>query len=195
MTITTRIGFAMARDRALPFSHVFNYVYSRHKTKIPDRMILLVLGLNVFLLLLPLQGLTPPHSTTAFQAITSITTICFQLSYAIPILLRVTTARHSFQPRNFSLGRLSLPIGIVSSLWLTLTSVFFMLPNSFHNTAERIAGSFNYTPVVLLGFLAGISLHWICAASQSFKGARPALIKNETMVELSRAIKDAAVKI
>lgn len=85
VTVTSRIGFAMARDGAIPFSKVFKEVNTRTKT--PIRMIFLVFFLDSILCLLPLI------SKTAFAAITSITTIGYQISYAIPILLRVTLAK------------------------------------------------------------------------------------------------------
>jgi amino acid transporter len=67
MTVTSRIGFAMARDGAFPFSkHLYKI---NPKTKTPDRVILLVFVWDVLLCLLPLIN------TTAFAAITSITTI------------------------------------------------------------------------------------------------------------------------
>ena len=83
MTVTTRIGFAMARDGAFPFSGFLYKVNS--KTQTPDRIIFLVFLMDALLCLLPLA------SSTAFTAITGICTIGYQISYAIPILLRVTT--------------------------------------------------------------------------------------------------------
>ncbi len=67
MTVTSRIGFAMARDKAFPFSHVLHRV--NKTTKAPDTMILLVFILDVLLCLLPLI------SQTAFEAITGIAAI------------------------------------------------------------------------------------------------------------------------
>lgn len=67
MTVTSRIGFAMARDGAFPMSKVLYKVNS--KTKTPDRIIFLVFLMDVLLCLLPLL------STTAFEAITSISAI------------------------------------------------------------------------------------------------------------------------
>ena len=89
MTVTSRIGFAMAREKAFPFSHVLHRV--NKSTKAPDTMILLVLVLDVLLCLLPLI------SRTAFEAIASITAIGYQISYAIPIMLRLTVSRNSFR--------------------------------------------------------------------------------------------------
>lgn len=67
-------------------------------------------------------------SAEAFQAIVSVNTIASSISYLIPILLRITLARDNFQPGPFNLGRWSVPIGIVSSLWIALTSILFICP-------------------------------------------------------------------
>lgn len=67
MTVTSRIGFAMARDRALPFGNQLRVVVEDNKT--PFRMILLVLALDILLCLLPLIN------ELAFTAITSLTCI------------------------------------------------------------------------------------------------------------------------
>jgi len=52
MTVTTRIGFAMARDGAFPGSKFFYHV--TEKNKVPSHMILLVLILDCLIVLLPL---------------------------------------------------------------------------------------------------------------------------------------------
>jgi amino acid transporter len=67
MTVTTRITYALVRDGALPGSSWLNYL--NPETSNPDRVLSLVLLLDSALCLLPLL------STTAFTAITQITTI------------------------------------------------------------------------------------------------------------------------
>jgi len=120
MTVTSRIGFAMARDGAFPGSHLLYKI--NPKTKSPDRIIFLVFLMDIFLCLLPLI------STTAFEAITSISAIGYQISYAIPILLRLTVSRDTFKKSAFDLKGFSMPLGWVSVVWLFVTSVIFILP-------------------------------------------------------------------
>jgi amino acid transporter len=89
MTVTSRIGFAMARDRAFPYSQLIHRV--NKKTKAPDAAILVVFILDVLLCLLPLI------SQTAFEAITGVAAIGYQISYAIPIFLRLTVGKSTFK--------------------------------------------------------------------------------------------------
>jgi amino acid transporter len=88
-------------------------------------MIFLVFFLDVLLCMLPLI------SETAFTAITSLATIGYHISYAIPIILRLTVARKTFKQSEFNLGILSVPMGWISVVWLLTTSILFLLPIHF----------------------------------------------------------------
>ncbi|RUS14819.1 amino acid/polyamine transporter I, partial [Endogone sp. FLAS-F59071] len=98
------------------------------------------------------QGIPFMWSAEAFQAIVSVNTIASSISYLIPILLRITLARDNFQPGPFNLGRWSVPIGIVSSLWIILTSILFICPVTYPVTPNNM----NYA-IVPFVFVIGIS--------------------------------------
>jgi len=88
MTVTTRVVFAMSRDGAFPGS---KYIYGVHgKSQLPIKSIFFVFVIDSMLVCLPLI------SDTAFSAITQISTIGYSISYAIPIILRVTVSRTKF---------------------------------------------------------------------------------------------------
>jgi amino acid transporter len=95
-------------------------------------------------------------SDTAFVAVTSIAAIGFQLSYAIPIILRITYFRNRFQPAYFDLGKYSFVCGAISSFVLVITSFLFILPTSY--PIEAI--TFNYTSVILVVFLLIMGVYW-----------------------------------
>ena len=120
MTVTSRIGFAMARDGAFPCSSILYKLNAQRKT--PDRIILLVFIVNMLLCLLPLI------SRTAFEAITSIAAIGYQISYAMPILMRITFSKQTFKKSSFDLKKWSIPLGWISVAWLCITSIIFLLP-------------------------------------------------------------------
>jgi amino acid transporter len=88
MTVTTRIVFAMSRDGAFPGSKYISGVHG--KSQLPLKSILFVFIIDSIIVLLPLI------SDTAFSAITQISTIGYSVSYAIPIMLRVTVSRNTF---------------------------------------------------------------------------------------------------
>eukprot|EP00347_Sterkiella_histriomuscorum_P010241 403377050 len=181
MTVTSRIGFAMARDGALPGSKFLYKINPRTLT--PDRIIFLVFFMDVALCLLPLI------SDTAFAAITSITCIGYQISYAIPIFLRLTFSRKTFKRSSFHLGPFSEVIGWISVIWLFITSIFFLLPNEFDENGYQTATNFNYTSVVVGGVLFIALAYWFLPAPH---GARHFFVgpKREDTVEDNKKVSD-----
>lgn len=156
MTVTSRIGFAMARDGGLPFSKFWYKI--NPKTLTPDRIIFLVFFMDIALCLLPLI------SETAFNAITSITCIGYQISYAIPIFLRLTWSRKTFPRSDFHLGPFSEVIGWISVTWLFITSIFFIMPSAFDENGYQTATNFNYTCVVVGGVSIIALIYWYLPA-------------------------------
>jgi amino acid transporter len=156
MTVTSRIGFAMARDGAFPKSGFLYKVNS--KTKAPARIIGLVFILDVLLCLLPLI------STTAFEAITGISAVGYQISYAIPILCRLTVSKNTFKKSTFNLGWAAIPIGWISVVFLCITSVFFVLPFKLDDSHSITAENFNYTIAVLALIMFLALFYWYLPA-------------------------------
>eukprot|EP00347_Sterkiella_histriomuscorum_P009672 403340314 len=152
LTVTSRIGFAMARDGAFPYSDQLKKI--NKDTKSPDMMILLIFILASCLCLLPLI------SSTAFEAITSIATIGVQLSYAIPIFFRVTQSRDTFKRNHYNLGSWSTMYGWISVIWLSFTSCCLLLPSKRHPTDGITAENFNYSPIVVCLFLVFAAIYW-----------------------------------
>jgi amino acid transporter len=171
-TVSSRTGYAMARDSLFPCSKYLTIIYKRTQT--PLTSVLLVAILNILLLLLQL------FSTTAFAAIISISTIGFQVSYMIPIVFRCTTARKTFKKGRFNLGKFGVPIGIINSVWLFVTSLILLFPFNYPITAENM----NWTIVVCLGITIFAALYWIFGARRWFTGPpRIADAENNTVIE------------
>jgi amino acid transporter len=170
----------MARDGAFPGS---KFLYSiRSKNKTPDRVIFLVFMMDALLCLFPLIN------PLAFSAVTSITTIGYQISYAFPVLLRLTQAKNTFKQSDFSLGRLSIPLGWLSAFWLCVTSCFFVFPNSFDQNMEQNPQIFNYTCVVVGGTLILALLYWFVKARSHFRGPRRHEEKKNIFDEQKKAV-------
>jgi amino acid transporter len=167
-TVTTRITFALARDGAFPGSTHLRKVHDR--TKSPIGSVALVLVVDCLLLLLPLATISGPaanYGAVAFNAVTSVCAIGYQISYCIPILLRCTVAAKSFEKSAFHMGRLSLPIAWISWFWLFITSCFMFWPTVFPVNVYNM----NWTIVVVAGcgFIAAV--YWMTHARHVFKGA------------------------
>ena len=89
ITVFSRIAYSMARDGAFPCSGYLKELDP--KTKVPLRIIFFLFILTSLLSMLPLV------SHDAFTAILQISTFSIQLCYAIPIYLRLTHSRETFE--------------------------------------------------------------------------------------------------
>ncbi|CAF3805234.1 unnamed protein product [Rotaria sordida] len=153
-------NFAMARDGVFPFSSSLRWIFP--PTKAPLVIIALVVSIDCLLLLLQLA------STTAFAAIISIATLGFQISYVIPIFFRCTVGRKRFPVGEFNLGRFSLPIAIVSVVWLFITSIFMFFPSTYPVTGDNM----NYAIVIIGGVALIAGTYWIVSARHWFMGPK-----------------------
>jgi len=158
VTSVSRMIFSMARDNAFPFSKHLRKV--NEKTKSPVYSILVTFICQGLLLLLPLG------SSTAFVQITAMSSIGFQLSYGIPIFLKLTTGRKVFQPNWFNLGRLSEPVGWVAVGWIICSTVILFFPQE----APINASNMNYAIAIIPGLLFLATIYWVVAARFSFNG-------------------------
>lgn len=162
MTVTTRVVFAMSRDGAFPGSKYITGVYG--KSQLPLKSILFVFVVDSIIVLLPLI------SDTAFSAITQISTIGYSISYAIPIILRVTVSRKTFVQGPWNIGKWSVPNGIISSIFLVATSICFFFPTAFDENMQQTLEDFNWTIVVFGGALVIAGTYWFLP--KSLGGAR-----------------------
>jgi hypothetical protein len=75
-----------------------------------------------FLLSLPYLG-----NTTAYVAITSLSTICLYISYVLPIVCKLLYP-NTFIHGPFHLGKWSKLINIIAICWVCLIVILFVLP-------------------------------------------------------------------
>ncbi|CAF3583297.1 unnamed protein product [Rotaria sp. Silwood1] len=160
ITVTSRIGFAMARDGVFPFSSSLRWIFP--PTKTPLVIITFVVIIDCLLLLLQLA------STATFAAIISIATLGFQISYVMPIFFRCTVARKSFPVGEINLGRFGVPIAIISVVWLFITSIFMFFPAHYPVTRDNM----NYAIVIIGGVASIATIYWIVSARHWFTGPK-----------------------
>jgi amino acid transporter len=127
---SSRMVYAFARDGAVPFSKFMHTL--NPKTKTPVNAV----WANV--IIAGIVGILYMINSTAYEAIVSVNTIGSQLSYLVPILLRITVSRNKFNPGPFHLGRFSTVCGVISSLWLIFTCALFITPTTAPITADNM---------------------------------------------------------
>ncbi|KAF2428690.1 amino acid transporter, partial [Tothia fuscella] len=155
----SRLTWAFARDRGLPFSDFFSYV---HPTlKIPTRALGLISVLCAILALINIG------STTAFFAILSLSTLSLYISYMLPIffvLLRKLEGRHpTYGP--FSLGKWGVPINVLALVYGCYMIVFMSFPTLLPVTASTM----NYAAPVWIACLLFALGDWFFGGHKRFK--------------------------
>ena len=99
-------------------------------------------------------------------AYTGLTVSCYQISYIIPVVLRLADRGPPFQPGKFALGRAARPIGWVSAVFLLLTCLILFWPPAGPVTAANM----NYTIVVIAAAACVSGLWWLVSARHHFVG-------------------------
>jgi choline transport protein len=109
----------MARDKAFPFSSWFANISNRFG--IPLRALTAVMIIDLVL------GLIVLGSDYGFQAVVSCGGICFQVGYAIPIMILLVRGRKILPARpNFDLGIFGYAVKIISVGWSMLIIVMLL---------------------------------------------------------------------
>lgn len=160
VTSNSRMIYAFSRDGALPLSG-FLHTLNR-STRTPANAIVVGAFLS-WLLALPSLW-----SSVAYAAATSISVIGLFLAYIIPVYLR-WRAGAAFQVGRWNLGSWSPIINIIAMLWVAFITVLFMLPTAYPINNWT---TFNYTPLVVLGTLALLTIWYLVSVRHWFTGPK-----------------------
>ncbi|CAG8398309.1 unnamed protein product [Penicillium salamii] len=160
---TSRTTWAFARDRGLPFSGFLAQIDTT--STLPLRAIT---SSTVFMALL---GLINIGSTTAFNAIVSLSVVSLYVSYLIPIVLhlsrRMTGPPLQYGP--FNLGKVLGPImNVLAMIYSAVIVIFLFFPPYQPVTPENM----NYAVVVFGAVLAFSGVLWVAKGRRVFEGTR-----------------------
>ncbi|GJP33206.1 hypothetical protein CLOM_g17762 [Closterium sp. NIES-68] len=164
-----RVGYALARDKGLPFSFLWRRI---NKRKVPVNALMCTVGIAI-VALLPLLG-----GSTAYFAVTGMATVGWFGAYGVPIFFRILQHDGDFVPGPFYLrnyfGKFgSKCVHILALLYVVYTMVVFMLPTEYPIDSEN----FNYSPIGLAICVGFFLLWWIVDARRWFKG--PKIVRDE----------------
>ncbi|MGH3627189.1 MAG: amino acid permease, partial [Sciscionella sp.] len=138
-TASPRMAWALARDKALPFSKQLGTVA---RNNVPRN------ALAAFLLLTIIPGLATVKSPTFFYAVTAVSATGLFVSYGIAIFLSVRRgSRFEPGPWNPRGGRAAARVAVG---YIAVAAVLICLPTVRDFAHWR---SFNYTPIALVGAL------------------------------------------
>ncbi|KAI1401690.1 amino acid transporter [Hypoxylon fuscum] len=164
VTSSSRLLFAMARDKGIVYHKYFAHITPR--LDVPVRTIIFTFVFNV------LFGLLYLGPSVAFSAYAASCTIFLNVSYVIPVvvlLLRGRAVLKQYQSENtyFTLGRSGWVFNIVAAIFVIVTSVFFCFPTGLPVSADEM----NYVVVVIGIFLLIVGTYWF-TYGKTFEGPK-----------------------
>ncbi|KAI5919577.1 amino acid/polyamine transporter I [Camillea tinctor] len=160
MTTSSRMSYAFARDRGLPFSHILARVHP--SLDVPLNALLWTAAWVVVF------GCIFLGSDSTFNAITSASVVALGVTYAIPPAINCLRGRKMLpETRDFKLpGPIGWFMNLVGIAWTILTTVLFVFPPELPVTSENM----NYC-VVAFGVILLISgVTWIFDGRKNYKG-------------------------
>lgn len=160
MTTSSRMSYAFARDRGLPFSYIFARVHPGLDVPL-NALIWTAAWVVVF-------GCIFLGSTSTFNAITSASVVALGVTYAIPPTINVLRGRKMLPPnRAFKLsGAVGWTMNLVGIAWTILTTVLFVFPPEIPVTSENM----NYCIVAFGVILLIAVVTWIFDGRKNYKG-------------------------
>ncbi len=160
VTSTSRMIFAFARDKGLPFSQKLAHVSRTSRTPAAAVWLAAILAFLLPCLIYSL-GLVFPRAvefSRLYPAVTGISTIGLYLSYGIPIALKLRATRQGIWTREangpWNLGSWSGPAAWISVAWIAFITVLFMLPPN-HLTGYIFGATFGALALVFLARVRG----------------------------------------
>ncbi|KAI1644666.1 amino acid transporter [Daldinia loculata] len=160
MTTSSRMSYAFARDRGLPFSRIFAQVHPR--LDVPLNALLWTAAWVVVF------GCIFLGSSSTFNAITSASVVALGVTYAIPPSINVLRGRRMLpEKRAFKLpGVVGWILNLVGIGWTILTTVLFVFPPELPVTSENM----NYCIVAFGVILLIAVVTWIFDGRKNYTG-------------------------
>ncbi|KAK4998533.1 GABA/polyamine transporter [Elasticomyces elasticus] len=162
MIAASRVTFAYARDDCFPFSSIWKRVNAHTHT--PVNAVWFNTAIGCVLLLLIFGG------PLAAGALFSIGAIAAFVAFTTPIFIRVFFVGNRFRPGPWNLGRMSIPIGAVASVFVALMVPVLCLPSvtgSYLSTSTT-----NWTCLVYGAPMSIIMIWWFLSARKWFHGPK-----------------------
>ncbi|KAE8352422.1 amino acid/polyamine transporter I [Aspergillus coremiiformis] len=159
----TRLTWAFARDEGLPWSNYFVHISSRHR--IPLRALMLVSTISVLLALITIG------STTAFNALLSLTSLAQYISYLVPIvflLMKRIRAPQEVRWGSFRLGHWGIPVNAFAIIYAIYIIIFLPFPPNYPVTAQNM----NYSAPVFLAVVLFATVDWFVRGRKHWEGPR-----------------------
>ncbi|PHH59033.1 hypothetical protein CDD81_3854 [Ophiocordyceps australis] len=159
MTISSRMVFAFARDRGLPWSRVL--------ARVDVRLGLPLNALALTCVVVILFGMIFLASTSAFNAIMSASIVALNLSYAMPIAVNCAQGRKVLAQASWRLPAwLGWTADAIALCYVLLTTVLFLFPPKLPVTGTNM----NYCIGAFVIIVMVSVLQWLMDGRKHFTG-------------------------
>lgn len=165
MIETSRVLFSYSRDRCFPFYKLWSKVNSTTRTPVNAVWANWFLGTCSLLLIF--------GGAVTLNAIFSMCAIGSYVSFTIPSVLRMTYARKAFKPGPWSLGKLSIPLAVVSASFVLMMIPFFNFPA--YKGKDLTPELMNWTVLTYWGSMFLAVAWFFLYAHKFYDGPRPNL--------------------
>lgn len=147
----SRVVFAFARDNALPGSQWLKRIHPWTQTPMSAVWFVMVGSALCGLLGFSAAALTSlagfvfvSHPAVVYIPLILMffiraSVISLYISYAVPILLRITWGRDRLAVGPFSLGKWYMPIGTMAVSWVVFITVLLLFPSSQVTTSQSMS--------------------------------------------------------
>lgn len=180
VTSTSRMMFALSRDKGMPLSRYWSSISHRFRTPAyavwlsAALAFLLPCGLLAYLSLSKRSG----DFGTLYSAVTAISTIGLYLSYGIPIVLKLMAVRTGVWGKNtygpWNLGSWSSAVNAIAVCWIAFITVLFVLPPN------------QATGYVFVGVFVLLILYYLAAVRGRFLGPVPQAVSEAELLSMEQ---------
>ena len=161
VTSISRLVWAFARDNGMPFSGFLSHITPWNKC--PTNSVIFIV------ICVSLLSLINIGSSTAFNALISLTTLGFYFSYAIPILMFAIRRFSASNPIVFGpwkLGKLGLVVNIIAITFCIFLIIFLPFPAVLPVTGTNM----NYASPVFIFVMLCAAVNYVVRARHRFVG-------------------------
>ncbi|OQO05752.1 hypothetical protein B0A48_09846 [Cryoendolithus antarcticus] len=179
LTTSSRMNYAFARDKGLPFSRYFSRVHG--SLNIPLN------SLCATSLIVVIFGCIFLGSTSAFNAIVSASVVALGITYAMPVAINCLRGRRMLPAtRHFKLPEpFAWFANLLGIAFVIVTTVLFVFPPDLPVTGS----SMNYCIVAFLIVLIISMIQWFVDGRKNYTG--PKLDLNDTVLTAAHTREDA----
>lgn len=180
---SARMLWALARDKGMLFDycsrwcpnilnktdHLSAFPFSQHLSRVDKKHQMPTIAILATSTILILLGLVNIGSTTAFNAILSLSVFGLHVSYMLPILFMIwrrIQAPGTLTYGPWRLGRMGLVTNIISLCYLCFTCVFMLFPPYQPVTAENM----NYASLLFGAVIIFSAIYWFWKGQKDYKG-------------------------